>query len=385
MKITNKIKGGLSDNIPDSEFNLVSLLKGRKVEMEHTSDKDIAKEIAKDHLSEDPLYYDKIETLNLESLLREDSDLIGKEISDEYEIKNIINSDNGDVHIELFNQYSGKTSDYIDYNKEENKFYITTSGIKLSIPDEYYSISVKGHNLLNKIISLNSKKEEVSYDGVDVSKYKSHIINVETNYTRYYRKFPKDIHLQNKIKLQFNKLKKIATKGEWEVVRDTIYTEKHDFLIQFKKTNNSLTYIPYFENKIGEGLNGFETVYRVLYNGKWYQFEDGDVCLEMVEFILSGKNKKEKETKKPAKKGADIIQSLLRVIRFHLKEDRDIKSLYNIAIRATQEGDEDSIKGLIQTLSNKLSQKPDVQIEIPKKGKNQYVEKILQYLLNKHK
>lgn len=296
MKITDKIKGGLADSVPDGKFNLVSLLKGIKVEMEHTSDKSIAKEIAKDHLSEDPLYYDKIKTLNLESILREDYD-----------------------------------------------------------------------------------------NSVDVSKYKSYIINVETNYTRYYRKFPKDIHLQNKIKLQFSKLNKIATKGEWENVSETVYTEKHDFVIRFRKNNDSLIYIPYFENKIGEGLNRFETVFRVLYNGDWYQFEDGDKCLEMVEYILSGKTKKEKETTKPTKKGADIIQSLLRVIRFHLKEDRDIKSLYNIAIRATQEGDEESIKGLIKTLSNKLSQKPDVQIEIPKKGKYQYVEQILQYLLNKHK
>ena len=37
------------------------LQKGIKVEMEHTDDKALAREIAMDHLMEDPLYYDKLE------------------------------------------------------------------------------------------------------------------------------------------------------------------------------------------------------------------------------------------------------------------------------------------------------------------------------------
>jgi hypothetical protein len=50
--------------------------KGIKVEMEHTSDRQIACEISKDHLFEDPKYYDKLETieeskLNIKSLFRE--------------------------------------------------------------------------------------------------------------------------------------------------------------------------------------------------------------------------------------------------------------------------------------------------------------------------
>jgi hypothetical protein len=36
------------------------LVKGIKVEMEHTTDKDTAREIALDHLKEDPKYYDKL-------------------------------------------------------------------------------------------------------------------------------------------------------------------------------------------------------------------------------------------------------------------------------------------------------------------------------------
>lgn len=42
------------------------LSKGIKAEMEHTSKYDVAKEIALDHLAEDPKYYDKLEKANLE-------------------------------------------------------------------------------------------------------------------------------------------------------------------------------------------------------------------------------------------------------------------------------------------------------------------------------
>jgi hypothetical protein len=37
--------------------------KGMKVESEHTSDKKVAREIALDHIKEDPKYYDKLSTI----------------------------------------------------------------------------------------------------------------------------------------------------------------------------------------------------------------------------------------------------------------------------------------------------------------------------------
>jgi len=56
----NEIKGGLGDGKPDSDFDPIQLKKGIKVESEHTKDPNIAKEIAKDHLTEDPEYYIKL-------------------------------------------------------------------------------------------------------------------------------------------------------------------------------------------------------------------------------------------------------------------------------------------------------------------------------------
>jgi hypothetical protein len=62
-----KLPGGEADGRPDSDFDPASLEAGIAVEMEHTTDRDIAKEIAKDHLTEDPAYYEKLAKMEPES------------------------------------------------------------------------------------------------------------------------------------------------------------------------------------------------------------------------------------------------------------------------------------------------------------------------------
>lgn len=51
---------GKHNNVPDNKFSKDQLKKGIKIEMEHTDNKDIAKNIAKDHLSEFENYYDAL-------------------------------------------------------------------------------------------------------------------------------------------------------------------------------------------------------------------------------------------------------------------------------------------------------------------------------------
>lgn len=73
MKKINKLKGGLSDKMSLTDIskkhkisleNLKDQLKkGQKVEKEHTKDSLKAKEIAMDHLSEDPKYYTKLKKI----------------------------------------------------------------------------------------------------------------------------------------------------------------------------------------------------------------------------------------------------------------------------------------------------------------------------------
>lgn len=60
---SDKIPGGIADKKKPSDFDPKALAKGQKVEMEHTDDPAQAREIAMDHLTEDPAYYDKLETI----------------------------------------------------------------------------------------------------------------------------------------------------------------------------------------------------------------------------------------------------------------------------------------------------------------------------------
>lgn len=54
------LKGGLGDNKPDKDFNKKQIKEGIKTELEHTPNRQLAKEIAKDHLTEIPDYYSRL-------------------------------------------------------------------------------------------------------------------------------------------------------------------------------------------------------------------------------------------------------------------------------------------------------------------------------------
>ena len=56
----DRLRGGLADKNVPSDFNAKSLRQGQKVESEHTRSRHLAKEIAMDHLKEDPRYYEKL-------------------------------------------------------------------------------------------------------------------------------------------------------------------------------------------------------------------------------------------------------------------------------------------------------------------------------------
>lgn len=60
MKHKDKIPGGKADKKSPEDFDKQALAQGTKIEMEHTDDKKLAQEIAMDHLTEDPKYYEKL-------------------------------------------------------------------------------------------------------------------------------------------------------------------------------------------------------------------------------------------------------------------------------------------------------------------------------------
>lgn len=86
-----KIPGGLASGMDISSFDADSIKKGIKAELEHTSDVDIATEIAMDHLAEDPLYYDKLkqmETTKVQVKLK-----IKKKINENDSLQNLISEE----------------------------------------------------------------------------------------------------------------------------------------------------------------------------------------------------------------------------------------------------------------------------------------------------
>jgi len=69
-KRADLVPGGKADNEPDSEFPDKALQQGAKVEAEHTGNSQLAREIAKDHLSESNDYYTRLK--KMESQMKQD-------------------------------------------------------------------------------------------------------------------------------------------------------------------------------------------------------------------------------------------------------------------------------------------------------------------------
>lgn len=74
-KTNEKLIGGAADNVPDEKFAPEALVEGTQVELEHTDDPSVAKEIAKDHIFEnskpimdkyDSDYYKKLKQIEME-------------------------------------------------------------------------------------------------------------------------------------------------------------------------------------------------------------------------------------------------------------------------------------------------------------------------------
>jgi hypothetical protein len=66
LEYVDQLPGGLADEKKPSDFDKNALKLGIKFELEHTDDHALAKEIAMDHLTEDPRYYDKLAKMEKE-------------------------------------------------------------------------------------------------------------------------------------------------------------------------------------------------------------------------------------------------------------------------------------------------------------------------------
>jgi hypothetical protein len=92
MDKKDKIPGGKADNKQPSDFDAEQLKVGTAVELEHTSDRSIAEEIAMDHLTEDKDYYKKLKAIHKEERIEVTTDGkierdVGKEPLDKKPLK----------------------------------------------------------------------------------------------------------------------------------------------------------------------------------------------------------------------------------------------------------------------------------------------------------
>ena len=78
----NKLPGGKGDKLSAADVDQDELSMGLSVEAEHTSDPEIAKEIALDHLSEDPHYYSKLKKTGLEEKVNALKEVIRKVVKE---------------------------------------------------------------------------------------------------------------------------------------------------------------------------------------------------------------------------------------------------------------------------------------------------------------
>jgi hypothetical protein len=158
------IPGGLADNIPSSEFDKNYLQEGIKVELEHTSDKDIAEEIVKDHLTEDKKYYKKLKKIEKEALLNDSE-------------KNILNNNMLDVIEEFesgpFLLYLLKASSEIYPKGLKYQIAIQSEGLSATnITDQFSkNLNFKALKSINSIIPIKNKIREWinSYGEIGIS------------------------------------------------------------------------------------------------------------------------------------------------------------------------------------------------------------------------
>lgn len=72
--VADMIPGGFAEGKDPSDFDPEALANGVKIELEHTDDEDMAREIAMDHLTEFENYYDALDLL--EKILEKSDDPI---------------------------------------------------------------------------------------------------------------------------------------------------------------------------------------------------------------------------------------------------------------------------------------------------------------------
>lgn len=117
----DNIYGGLADNKLDEGFNKDNLKEGMTVESEHTDNVELAKEIAKDHLTENPKYYQELKKVE-EGLSKRERRFINNFIMSSKDYNDYTNNMNWKQDVRLYGLVKNLSGKYQFYKDLINKY-----------------------------------------------------------------------------------------------------------------------------------------------------------------------------------------------------------------------------------------------------------------------
>jgi len=165
----DKLSGGLADGCPDSDFDKKQIEKGVKVEKEHTPDKAIRKEIAKDHLTEHEKYYDFLE--DMESKMEKDKKSKAEIINTLVSLANAFEDDGDFVSANIMDRHIRKVAKEVEEEVSLPKALKKYPKVKIFIDN--LCKSREGHVDFPAILKMlqDERREEIDVHDEDLGKY----------------------------------------------------------------------------------------------------------------------------------------------------------------------------------------------------------------------
>lgn len=154
-KAPNILPGGLAQNITIGEIAQMhevsldhvirQLIKGVKVEKEHTTDLDVAMEIAFDHIYEDPNYYDKLSSIeemadmrSVEKYADDELDPVDVEFGKHFFDRLVDPRNEKEITtselLDFFARLSNKKEQFINFVKKYHEFVVKDRRTNINIP-----------------------------------------------------------------------------------------------------------------------------------------------------------------------------------------------------------------------------------------------------------
>lgn len=268
--MADKIKGGKADYMEKSDFDIDQLKRGIEVEMEHTDDPEIAKEIAMDHLAEDPRYYSKLDLIHKEEEREEELER-GEEYDKDSDLRRVMSyeefindkkmkylklfedflyeQDDGFGELDFFFSKEGDTHNYFFKlsSKEEQRGFVVSIGkhSRFSKPTEakgeygvIFVTELEQEELDQAILDkgkFEGNENKIEMDNNELVRFLDILIKIMSDYLKKNSKifkFYDEIQDKLKNKEYFDKLKVALEDFEGGIWKTQEIEKERDILIQ---------------------------------------------------------------------------------------------------------------------------------------------------------